>query len=205
MRHFKTRKGAFKRKLTKFGDLITFDFVDMGKATEMHKELLVLIRDRYTDMERKAICAYSDSALSFKAAMNEMGIPLDKSLPGRSFRNSVAERNNLFIVDTASTRLLRAGLLASFWPFALNIERLEDGSAWKPSREKWFHSGQKWTSNPVKQGNLRHHPNLAHGPYRLGLPFDLEKVPLRLSIHASQKLLRLSNHLNSHCGVWKNI
>ncbi len=49
MRHFKTRKGAFKRKLSKFGDLITFDFVDMGKATEMgwrdHKELLV-IRDR---------------------------------------------------------------------------------------------------------------------------------------------------------------
>ena len=48
MRHFKTRKGAFKRKLSKFG---TFDFVDMGKATEMgwreHKELLV-IRDRYT-------------------------------------------------------------------------------------------------------------------------------------------------------------
>lgn len=56
MRHFKTRKGAFKRKLTKFGDLITFDFVDMGKATEMgwrdHKELLVIIRDRYTGMDR---------------------------------------------------------------------------------------------------------------------------------------------------------
>lgn len=49
MRHFKTRKGAFKGKLPKFGDLITFDFVDMGKATEMgwrdDKELLV-IRDR---------------------------------------------------------------------------------------------------------------------------------------------------------------
>lgn len=26
-------------------------------------------------MERKVICAYSDSALSFKAAMHEMGIP----------------------------------------------------------------------------------------------------------------------------------
>ena len=90
MRHFKTRKGAFKRKLSKFGDLITFDFVDMGKATEMgwreHKELLV-IRDRYTGMvlgspvpdkstetvirvikkfigERKVSCAYSDSAPS---------------------------------------------------------------------------------------------------------------------------------------------
>ena len=35
MKHFKTRKGSFKRKLSRFGDLITFDFVDMGKATEM--------------------------------------------------------------------------------------------------------------------------------------------------------------------------
>ena len=32
MRHFKTRKNAFKRKLSKFGDLITFDFVDMGES-----------------------------------------------------------------------------------------------------------------------------------------------------------------------------
>ena len=98
MRHFKTRKGSFKRKLSKFGDLITFDFVDMGKATEMgwrdHKELLV-IRDRYTGMvlgspvpdkstetvvlaikkfvgDRKVVCAYSDSAPSFEAAMNEL-------------------------------------------------------------------------------------------------------------------------------------
>lgn len=53
MRHFKTRKNAFKRKLSKFGDLIAFDFVDMGKALEIcwreHKELLV-IRDRFTGM-----------------------------------------------------------------------------------------------------------------------------------------------------------
>ena len=171
MRHFKTRKGAFKRKLSKFGDLITFDFVDMGKATEMgwrdHKELLV-IRDRYSGMvlgspvpdkstetvvlaikkfvgDRKVVCAYSDSAPSFEAAMNELGIPLDKSLPGRSVTNSIAERNNLFMLDTASTCLLHAGLPACFWPFAveyvshaLNIERLEDGSAWEKLHKEAF-------------------------------------------------------------------
>ena len=171
MRHFKTRKGAFKRKLSKFGDLITFDFVDMGKATEMgwreHKELLV-IRDRYTGMvlgspvpdkstetvirvikrfigERKVTCAYSDSAPSFEAAMRELGIPLDRSLPGRSVTNSIAERNNLFILDTASTCLLHAGLPACFWPFAveyvshaLNIERLEDGSSWEKMHKEKF-------------------------------------------------------------------
>ena len=45
---------------------------------------------------------------------------------------------NLFILDTASTCLLHAGLPAFFWPFAveyvshaLNFERLEDGSAWE--------------------------------------------------------------------------
>ena len=171
MRHFKTRKGAFKRKLSKFGDLITFDFVDMGKATEMgwreHKELLV-IRDRYTGMvlgspvpdkstetvirvikkfigERKISCAYSDSAPSFEAAMRELGIPLDRSLPGRSVTNSIAERDNLFILDTASTCLLHAGLPACFWPFAveyvshaLNIERLEDGSSWEKMHKEAF-------------------------------------------------------------------
>ena len=171
MRHFKTRKGAFKRKLSKFGDLITFDFVDMGKATEMgwrdHKELLV-VRDRYTGMvlgspvpdkltetvvavikkfigDRKVICGYSDSAPSFISAMGELGIPLDNSLPGRSVTNSIAERNNLFLLDTASTCLLHAGLPACFWPFAveyvshaLNIERLVDGSSWEKMHKEAF-------------------------------------------------------------------
>ena len=97
--------------------------------------------------ERKVTCAYSDSAPSFEAAMSELGIPLDNSLPGRSVTNSIAERNNFFINDTASTCLLHAWLPACFWPFAVeyvshafNIERLEDGSSWekmhKEAREK---------------------------------------------------------------------
>ena len=96
-------------------------------------------------VERKVTCAYSDSAPSFEAAMNELGIPLDKSLPGRSVTNSIAERNNLFILDTASTCLLHAGLPVCFWPLAveyvshaLNIERLEDGSAWEKMHKEAF-------------------------------------------------------------------
>ena len=55
MRHFKTRNRAFKRKLSKFGDLITFNIVDMGRATEMgwrdHKESeLLVIRDSFSGM-----------------------------------------------------------------------------------------------------------------------------------------------------------
>ena len=83
----------------------------MEKATNMgwrdHKELLV-IRDRYTGTvlgppvpdksietvvamgtktfigERNVVCAYSDNAPSLEAAMNELGIPLDNPLPGRT-------------------------------------------------------------------------------------------------------------------------
>ena len=143
----------------------------MGKALEVgwreHKELLV-IRDRFTGMvlgspvpdkssetvvrvirsfigDRKIVCAYSDNAPSFEAAMRELGVPLDFSLPGRSVTNSIAERNNLFIIDTASTCLLHAGLPACFWPYAveyvshaLNIERLEDGSAWEKMHKEKF-------------------------------------------------------------------
>ena len=51
MKHHKTYRGAFRRKLTKFGDLITFDFMDTRKTTKLGydtvKEILV-IRDRFT-------------------------------------------------------------------------------------------------------------------------------------------------------------
>ena len=242
MRHFKTRKGAFKRKLSKFGDLITFDFVDMGKALEVgwreHKELLV-IHDRFTGMvlglpvpdkstetvvvraiknfigDRKVVCAYSDSAPSFEAAMRELGIPLDKSLPGRSVTNGIAERNNLFIIDTASTCLLHAGLPACFWPYAveyvshaLNIERLEDGSAWEKMHKEAFKGkmipfGAKVHFKPSEarkaEAPSKFSPSVFAGYVlnsglkwgrkmlvwslevmsTLSLAFDMEKVPLR--------------------------
>ena len=51
MKHHKTYRGAFRRKLTKFGGLITFDFMVTRKTTKLGydtvKEILV-IRDRYT-------------------------------------------------------------------------------------------------------------------------------------------------------------
>ena len=50
MKHHRTFRGAFKRKLSKFGDLITSDFMDAGKPAvgyDTVKEILV-VRDRYT-------------------------------------------------------------------------------------------------------------------------------------------------------------
>lgn len=129
MKHFKTMRGAFKRKLTKFGDLITFDFIDSkivhDQGFEMEKEILV-IRDRFTGFiqaypsknkysddvvrgikqfvgRRKIRNANSDKARQFESTMQRMGIPFDHSLPGRPQTNSLAERNNQFILSTTAT------------------------------------------------------------------------------------------------------
>ena len=51
MRHFKTHRGAFKRKLKAFGDLVSFDFIDAHRVIDQgihtDREIFV-IRDRYT-------------------------------------------------------------------------------------------------------------------------------------------------------------
>ena len=164
MKHHKTYRGAFRRKLTKFGDLFTFDFMDTRKTTKLGydtvKEILV-IRDRFTGiiqsypsptkntedvvravkyfMGRRTIReAYSDKARQFVKGMEALKIPFDHALPGRPSTNSLAERNNQFVIATTTTCLLEAGLPACFWKFAircichlLNVEPGEDDvSAW---------------------------------------------------------------------------
>ena len=55
MKHFKTRRGAYKRELKKVGDLITFDAVDTSKSHDdvliLEKEVLI-VRDCYTELGR---------------------------------------------------------------------------------------------------------------------------------------------------------
>ena len=124
MKHFKTRRGAYKRELKKFGDLITFDAVDTSKVHDdvlvLEKEVLV-VRDCFTGIigaypsdrmtkddvvravkqfigAKKVRQAYSDHAPQFIEAMNEMKIPIDHSMPGRPQTNSIAERTSQFIL-----------------------------------------------------------------------------------------------------------
>ena len=164
MKHFKTSRGAFKRKLKKFGDLVTFDFMNTQKMIRhgmMTDKDILVIRDRYTGIiwgyplkssdsdsviqsmkgfmgKRKKESAYSDDAPQFESAMRELRIPLDQSLPGHSQNNSLAERNNQFLLLTTTTCLLQAGLPPCFWSFAvecvshlLNVEKNAEGqSAW---------------------------------------------------------------------------
>ena len=145
MKHHKTYRGAFRRKLTKFGDLITFDFMDTRKTTKLGydtvKEILV-IRDRFTGivqsypsptkntedvvravkyfMGRRTIReACSDKARQFVKGMEALKIPFDHALPGRPPTNSLAKRNNQFVIATTTTCLLEAGLPACFWKFAM--------------------------------------------------------------------------------------
>ena len=111
MKHHKTYRGAFRRKLTKFGDLITFDFMDTRKTTKLGydtvKEILV-IRDRYTGiiqsypsptkntedvvravkyfMGRRTIReAYSDKARQFVKGMEALKIPSRSCSAGKTF------------------------------------------------------------------------------------------------------------------------
>ena len=171
MKHFKTYRGAFKRTLKKWGDLVTFDFADLERNSYLNacddKELLV-IRDRFTGMiqsfpmkekdadnivlsikrfagNRKIAFAYSDQAPQFVKACKELKITLDTSVPGRKVTNSLAERNIQFLVGIAATCLLEAGLPACYWSYAvscvshlLNIEELEDGSAWQKMHKEKF-------------------------------------------------------------------
>ena len=145
MKHFKTRRGAYKRELKKFGNLITFDAVDTSKVHDdslvLEKEVLV-VRNCYTGMigacpsdrmtkddvvraikqfigAKKVRQAYSDHAPQFIEAMNEMKIPIDHSLPGRPQTNSIAERTNQLILTATTTCLLEAGLPPCFWRTAI--------------------------------------------------------------------------------------
>ena len=66
-------------------------------------------------------------------------------MPGRKVTNSLAERNIQFIVGATATCLLEAGLPACYWTFAvtcvshlLNIEELDEGSAWMKMHKEKF-------------------------------------------------------------------
>ena len=137
MKHFRTRRGAFQRELKSWGDLITFErkAADAGLGIDDGAREVLVIRDiatkmiaaiptesRHTDQvvsalkrlfgRRKVKMAYSDVAPEFEAAMSELRIPLDHSLPGKPNNNSPAERTNQEIINTVATAMLHAGLPA---------------------------------------------------------------------------------------------
>eukprot|EP00435_Cladocopium_sp_Y103_P017027 s2456_g4.t1 len=145
MKHRKTFRGAFQRKLTKFGDLVTFDYVDNRRIVEQDygdEKTNFVIRDRYTGMlqaypsarkdtdaviravkqfmgRRKIREAYSDDAPQFEKAMKSLKIPIDTSLAGKTKHNSLAERTNQFVLVATTTCMLEAGIPPCFWMYAI--------------------------------------------------------------------------------------
>ena len=173
MRHWRTHKNAFKRPISKWGDLVTLDFVDMRKASdrgifdgEPDREILVMkdiatkmigalpTRDRSTESvidcikkfagNKKIKLMYSDEAREFGSAAREMGIPIDHSLPGRPLNNSIAERTNQFVINTTATSLLQAGLPAAYWPYALNCVSNNLNIEDVDGESAWFRAKGKW-------------------------------------------------------------
>ena len=146
MKHLYIHRGAFKRDVSKWGDLVTFDFIDTGPMRShgfsSDREILIVkdvataVIGAYVTTDRsqesvidamtkfvgdyKVKMAYSDRASEFISAMKAMEIPLDKSVPGRPQNNSLAERTNQFVIGVVSTCLLNAGLPAVYWPFAIS-------------------------------------------------------------------------------------
>ena len=143
MKQYRTVRGAFKRELKSWGDLITFDFLDMRRAADMGvgnddeaREVLV-VRDVATrviaaiptmsrltedvvEALKRLIGRRKVKLAEFDAAMAQLRIPIDHSLPGLPKNNSLAERTNQEVVNTVATSLLHAGLPAQYWHFALN-------------------------------------------------------------------------------------
>ena len=164
MKHFRTRRGAFQRELKSWGDLITFErkAADAGLGIDDGAREVLVIRDiatkmiaaiptesRHTDQvvsalkrlfgRRKVKMAYSDVAPEFEAAMSELRIPLDHSLPGKP-NNNLLPKEQIRRLSTPWPQLCYMPDYQQYWSFALNcvthnlnIEDVEgDGdSAWK--------------------------------------------------------------------------
>ena len=146
MKHRKTFRGAFQRKLTKFGDLITFDYVDNRRIAEQDygdDKTIFVIRDRYTGIlqsypsarkdtdaviravkqfmgRRKIREAYSDDAPQFDKAMKILKIPMETSLAGKT-KHKLACRKELTNSCSWQRRhvYLKQGIPPCFWMYAI--------------------------------------------------------------------------------------
>ena len=85
MKHRKTFRGAFQRKLTKFGDLITFDYVDNRRIAEQDygdDKTIFVIRDRYTGMLQSYPSARKDTDAVIRAVKQSWAVVrFEKHIP----------------------------------------------------------------------------------------------------------------------------
>ena len=75
MKHSKTFRGTFQCKLTKFGDLVTFDYVDDRRIQEQDygsDKTIFVIKNRYTGMIQSYPSARKDTDAVIRAVKTEI-------------------------------------------------------------------------------------------------------------------------------------
>ena len=140
MKNKDAKRGAFKRRPTKFLDLVTADHIItrhprmIGQSGE---ECAFVILDVFsglifaypaitkdsTEVEdslahfsgrRHIETLYTDGALEIAKAAKDLSVNHETSLPGRPSNNSLAERTNQTVVGGTTATLIAAGLPRAF-------------------------------------------------------------------------------------------
>jgi hypothetical protein len=144
MRQRYSHKGAFKREIDQFGEIITCDHVvspgmrmqGLGgekyglSVRDLCTGLIALYPALYNGTEettqalkefagrKKIHNIYSDNAKELVKAAYRLGVEHHTSLPGEPKTNSLIERTNQIIVGGTTALLICAGLPPCFWSFA---------------------------------------------------------------------------------------
>ena len=145
MKNKYTKRGAFQRQLTEWGDIVTADHMDTkrikvqgfsgetdvfvikdlfsgllhGYPSPSHKHEWVQTWIRNFSGRRPVHLFYSDNAPEFIAAADRTGIAHEHSAPGQPRNNAIIERANQLLIGGVSTSLLEAGLPHCYWPWAM--------------------------------------------------------------------------------------
>ena len=143
MRQRYSHKGACKREIDQFGEIVTCDRV-VAPAMRMQglggEKYGLSVRDLFTGMiaiypttshdteatttalkqfagRKKIHNIYSDNALELVKAAYVMGVEHHASLPGEPKTNSLIERTNQIIVGGTTALLICAGLPPCYWSY----------------------------------------------------------------------------------------
>ena len=142
-----SRRGAFRRQLTKWGELVTFDHIyskSLHAIGIRNEHAGFVIKDLFTGIvqvypvlskaaeqvvaatklfagKRKIQQAYSDNAPGFIRAMCAMCIPLETCTPGIPHANATIERSVQLVVCGTTTCMIEAGVPPCFWSYACPV------------------------------------------------------------------------------------
>ena len=141
-----SRKGAFKRELSKWGHLVTCDIIQPARTevgTQKEKYALcvygawsgfvqcyglrrktaesVIKRIQQFAGDRTITEVHCDGAKEFETALEDLKIRMSKSQPGVHRSNAIIERKNQDVEMGTAETLSQAGLPSRYWPYAAPV------------------------------------------------------------------------------------